>query len=120
MTNFVLGAGYLYVLHLDFPVTNPENCSSIYRYLPEYLRAKTNVLFGLGRRLTMNLFGNSLKYTHDGYITVKLEAQTISESTAVKNHDIGKTLVTLTISDTGRGMSTDFMKTKLFTPFSQV
>jgi signal transduction histidine kinase len=29
-------------------------------------------------------------------------------------------MVTLTISDTGRGMSSDFLKTKVFMPFSQV
>jgi hypothetical protein len=29
-------------------------------------------------------------------------------------------MVTLTISDSGQGMSSEFMKTKLFMPFSQV
>lgn len=69
----------------------------------------------------MNLFGNSLKYTQDGYIKVKLAAQSIPNVNSTAKHDkVDRTMVTLTISDTGRGMSTDFMKTKLFTPFSQV
>lgn len=76
---------------------------------------------GAWRRLTMNLFGNALKYTHDGYIKVKLQARSISSVNSNINKDsIGRTMVTLTISDSGQGMSSEFMKTKLFMPFSQV
>jgi signal transduction histidine kinase len=38
----------------------------------------------------------------------------------IDNSPIERTMVTLTISDTGRGMSSDFLKTKVFMPFSQV
>lgn len=76
---------------------------------------------GTWRRLTMNLFGNSLKYTHDGYIKVKLEARSVSHvNSTSKNNNAESTMITLTVSDSGRGMSTEFMKTKLFIPFSQV
>lgn len=75
---------------------------------------------GAWRRLTMNIFGNALKYTHDGYIKVKLQARSISSVNSNMNDSIERTMVTLTISDSGQGMSSEFMKTKLFMPFSQV
>jgi signal transduction histidine kinase len=76
---------------------------------------------GTWRRLTMNIFGNALKYTHAGYIRIKLEARALpSVLSAVDNTPVERTMVTLTISDTGRGMSSDFLKTKVFMPFSQV
>jgi signal transduction histidine kinase len=69
----------------------------------------------------MNIFGNALKYTHAGYIRIKLEAHAISPVfSEIDNNPIERTMVTLTISDTGRGMSSDFLKTKVFMPFSQV
>jgi signal transduction histidine kinase len=75
---------------------------------------------GTWRRLTMNIFGNALKYTHAGYIRVKLEARAISPVPNLDDDPTERTMVTLTISDTGRGMSSDFLKTKVFMPFSQV
>ena len=76
---------------------------------------------GTWRRLTMNIFGNALKYTRSGYIKIKLEARSISPANSnAKNDGIERTLVTLTITDSGHGMSADFLKTKLFMPFSQV
>ena len=74
---------------------------------------------GTWRRLTMNLFGNSLKYTRDGYIIVKLEARSVSGLKPNIN-EAGRTMVTLTVSDSGKGMSSEFMEKKLFMPFSQV
>ncbi|KFZ07753.1 hypothetical protein V502_09779 [Pseudogymnoascus sp. VKM F-4520 (FW-2644)] len=75
---------------------------------------------GTWRRLTMNLFGNSLKYTRDGYIKVKLEARSIPPVNPTVNGDnIKRTMVTMTVSDSGQGMSSEFMKTKLFMPFTQ-
>ena len=76
---------------------------------------------GTWRRLTMNLFGNALKYTRVGFIKIRLEARSILPgSSNFKNDGIERTMVTLTITDSGKGMSPEFMKTKLFMPFSQV
>ncbi|TID17716.1 hypothetical protein E2P81_ATG10692 [Venturia nashicola] len=74
---------------------------------------------GAFRRIIMNIFGNSLKYTRQGYIRVRLEAQS-----ALRHKDDPvdaplATTVRLTITDTGQGMSPQFMRTKLYTPFAQ-
>lgn len=75
---------------------------------------------GTWRRLTMSVFGNALKYTPAGWIKVKLEARNVSPMDLIKNDGKERTMVILTISDSGKGISEDFIKTKLFMPFSQV
>lgn len=65
---------------------------------------------GALRRIVMNLVGNALKYTDSGYIAIKM-LQTNSTS-----HFIN---LTLSVEDTGRGISQEYQRTKLFSPFSQ-
>ena len=131
---------------------------------------------GAWRRILMNLFGNALKYTQSGVITVKLtstpapavkkrpnasRSQTPASNSrrrpALKRHgssfraaepepelelrpskinDTGlkkprsnaqspsnsrskSRIVTLTVSDTGRGIQREYLRDHLFTPFSQ-
>ena len=69
---------------------------------------------GALRRVIMNLFGNAVKYTTTG--TIKVRLQLVRHDDADKNSE---TLV-LTISDTGKGISEDFLSSKLFVPFAQV
>lgn len=66
---------------------------------------------GAMRRIIMNLVGNSLKYTKTGFIHVELTTQ-FSES---DNMEYG----IITITDSGQGMSSTYLKDKLFTPFAQ-
>ncbi|CAG7559552.1 unnamed protein product [Fusarium equiseti] len=65
------------------------------------------------RRIIMNLFGNSLKYTNTGLIRVSLD------QTSALGNDDNDCWVTITVSDTGIGMSEDFLQNGLFKPFSQ-
>lgn len=67
---------------------------------------------GAIRRIVMNLVGNSFKYTETGSIRVKLSLENGGD-------DLEDGIITISVSDTGRGMSTDFMRRKLFVPFSQ-
>ncbi|GAB7355615.1 hypothetical protein MBLNU459_g6339t3 [Dothideomycetes sp. NU459] len=64
------------------------------------------------RRIIMNLVGNSLKYTDAGSITVKLESSVLSGAE-------DQSQVVLTVKDTGRGMSQDFLQSHIFSPFVQ-
>lgn len=66
---------------------------------------------GALRRIIMNLIGNSLKYTYSGFVAVSLRAAEKSRSNKVE------TLIR--VVDSGKGMSEDFQRDKLFLPFSQ-
>ena len=66
----------------------------------------------------MNLVGNSLKYTTSGFIKVKISLQQV-ESNEQHQPDPDVTTVQIVVTDTGRGMSEEFLRTKLFTPFAQ-
>ncbi|KAJ5726307.1 uncharacterized protein N7483_007664 [Penicillium malachiteum] len=72
---------------------------------------------GALRRIIMNLFGNAMKYTDQGRVTISLEASSHSEGRSrrqgLEDH------VTLTVTDTGRGISEEFLRGKLYTPFAQ-
>lgn len=65
----------------------------------------------------MNLLGNALKYTSHGYVHVTLE--TAETEQALSPHTVARSMVTLTVTDTGKGISSDFLRSKLFTPFTQ-
>ncbi|TDZ21611.1 Hybrid signal transduction protein dokA [Colletotrichum orbiculare MAFF 240422] len=69
---------------------------------------------GAIRRIIMNLFGNALKYTSKGFIKVNLRQEEVVHKTARS-----ASMVVLTVSDSGKGISEDFLRNKLFTPFSQ-
>lgn len=66
---------------------------------------------GALRRIIMNLLGNALKYTPKGWVAVSLRAQ---ESAHPNKMD-----VVFRVVDSGKGMSEDFQKNRLFVPFSQ-
>src|ERR1700728_2311774 len=63
----------------------------------------------------MNLFGNSLKYTKSGFIEVAIwadEAPPVSVGSK-------RAMVHLSVTDTGKGISADYLKHRLWTPFAQ-
>lgn len=72
---------------------------------------------GALRRIIMNIFGNAMKYTDSGRVTLSLEASSRSEGRSRRQGL--EDLVTLTVTDTGRGISEEFLRGKLYTPFAQ-
>ncbi|KAI0649336.1 hypothetical protein C8Q79DRAFT_903287 [Trametes meyenii] len=66
------------------------------------------------RRILMNVFGNSLKFTSDGYVHVMLRQLPPTSDTPP-----GKVRIELSVIDTGKGISQHFLKNQLFHPFSQ-
>ncbi|KAF7895335.1 hypothetical protein EAF00_007149 [Botryotinia globosa] len=77
---------------------------------------------GSVQRIIMNLVGNSLKYTSEGFIDISLAVESpkngnakISKRPNIDTDD----LVVLRVSDSGKGISSDFLKSKLFIAFSQ-
>ncbi|KAL8820762.1 MAG: hypothetical protein Q9223_001078 [Gallowayella weberi] len=71
---------------------------------------------GALRRVVMNIFGNSLKYTLAGKIIVRLRLEELEHQADDKRK---VRILELTITDTGKGISTDYLRTRLYTPFSQ-
>jgi signal transduction histidine kinase len=78
---------------------------------------------GAFRRIVMNLYGNSLKYTKHGFITVSLrvidEKKPLPSSIDSHTKSEKPSNVRLTLTDTGQGISPVFLRTKVFTAFSQ-
>ena len=72
---------------------------------------------GAFRRIIMNLLGNALKYTSHGYVHVTLE--TTDPDQTLGPDGAQRPMVTLTVTDTGKGISSEFLRSKLFTPFTQ-
>ncbi|KAH8983215.1 Fph type histidine kinase [Lactarius akahatsu] len=66
------------------------------------------------RRVLMNVFGNSLKFTTDGYVHV-----IIRQLPSTPDVPLNKVKLELVVADTGKGISQDFLKNQLFHPFSQ-
>lgn len=69
---------------------------------------------GAIRRIVMNLFGNALKYTTSGMIRVSLTQETLNPLQS----DMER-VIKIMVQDTGKGMSEDYLRHRLFKPFSQ-
>jgi len=75
---------------------------------------------GAFRRVIMNLLGNALKYTSHGYVFLKLVVESMSPlNKPATGETVERSMVTITIKDTGRGISAEFLRSKIFTPFAQ-
>ena len=70
---------------------------------------------GALRRILMNILGNALKYTDVGYVKVSLRI----EGSQTDEGDEHPSMVSLSIADTGKGISRSFLRTRLFRPFNQ-
>ncbi|KAF1935381.1 hypothetical protein EJ02DRAFT_389299 [Clathrospora elynae] len=66
---------------------------------------------GAWKRILLNIFSNALKYTEFGHIDVNLKL--------LEEVDGGHPHISLSVTDTGRGMSQEFLKYHLYAPFTQ-
>ncbi|KAH7061986.1 proline iminopeptidase [Paraphoma chrysanthemicola] len=66
---------------------------------------------GAWKRILLNILSNAVRFTASGYIEVTLQ---MSEDTGV-----GPRFINLSVADNGVGMSREFLKYHLFTPFMQ-
>jgi signal transduction histidine kinase len=76
---------------------------------------------GAWRRILMNVFGNALKYTPSGYIYLGLSSVQRHSKSTKDGHEQqdNQCEVTLTVKDTGKGISSKYLQDGLFTAFSQ-
>ena len=64
---------------------------------------------GALRRIVMNLVGNALKYTINGFVAVSIRAYEVGD----------KLEASIRVVDSGKGISEDFQSNHLFVPFKQ-
>lgn len=68
----------------------------------------------------MNVFGNALKYTDSGYVLVQLCIKEGSQDDLrARTANASGSILLISIKDSGRGMSSEYMERKLFHPFAQ-
>ncbi|KAJ5295991.1 hypothetical protein PENANT_c001G11481 [Penicillium antarcticum] len=73
---------------------------------------KVHSVAGAWRRIVMGLVGNSMKWTQQGVIEVSL-------SNVGADSDSDPLLARLSVMDTGSGISPDYLRHSVFSPFSQ-
>ncbi len=74
---------------------------------------------GAIRRIIMNIFGNANKYTDAGFIMAQLRIREIDKVNHATAEISCQHVLVMRIIDSGRGMSTEYMERKLYTPFAQ-
>jgi signal transduction histidine kinase len=105
----------LYSLGEDAPKSHQAGPAvSVYVNIDPNLAWDFRAQPGAIRRVIMNLFGNALKYTSQGTVRVSLTQDRSLETKATRRR-----AVVFTVSDTGKGMSQDYLRNRLFTPFAQ-
>ncbi|KAJ4291281.1 hypothetical protein N0V88_006283 [Collariella sp. IMI 366227] len=70
---------------------------------------------GAWKRIIMNTFSNAFKYTRAGRIEVRLKMERRTDNRTGKAAEY----IAFSVDDTGLGMSSDYLKYRLFTPFAQ-
>jgi signal transduction histidine kinase len=100
-------------------LSQQEDQVSIILDIDEAAEWRFSTQIGAWRRIMMNIFGNALKYTKTGFILVKLAASPVTPAKDTVPGGSSDFNVTLTVKDTGIGMSMEYLQNSLFTPFTQ-
>ena len=74
-----------------------------------------NTQSGALRRILMNLFGNALKYTDKGWVKVSIQSKDLQRTPSQPPQSV----ITISVSDSGRGIAQEYLHSGLFTPFTQ-
>ena len=74
---------------------------------------------GALKRIIMNIFGNALKYTQRGSIVVHLSLDPEESQDGAPNQTIQERMLQIKVTDTGKGISKEYIRTSLFNPFCQ-
>ncbi|PYH87958.1 hypothetical protein BO71DRAFT_339888 [Aspergillus ellipticus CBS 707.79] len=94
------------------PQSSPDDLSVIIR-VEDLDSWHLQSLSGAWRRIVMNILGNAFKFTRCGFIEISLAKK------VERNGETKKTVAHLSITDTGCGISPEFLEHRLFQPFAQ-
>jgi signal transduction histidine kinase len=64
---------------------------------------------GAVQRIILNITGNALKYTSAGWVRIQISTKKVQS----------QTILQITVSDSGKGISAKFQQSRLFNPFAQ-
>lgn len=105
----------------DSTIVLPSKQTTIIFDIQEAAEWTFSTQAGCWRRILMNVFSNALKYTPEGYIymALKVESPRRGSEDSIGYDDKPQYNVTLTVKDTGQGIGTEYLRSDLFTPFSQ-
>jgi signal transduction histidine kinase len=108
-------AGYRQKGERPLSMTSLENPLTVIMDVNFHPSWKFEIDAGAWRRILMNLFSNALKYTKTGFVQVSLhvESDTLARSKKFRS------ILTLKVKDSGKGISQEFLKHRLFKPFTQ-
>lgn len=67
------------------------------------------------KRIIMNLCGNAVKYTNSGFVHISVGGRTAPPTSQFP----ARNYINLQICDSGKGISSNYLKYDLFTPFAQ-
>jgi len=132
----IVAAAYMYNISTpDQPFyhvfTHPEPASHLSRSIAQRAPSVTiilnitpgvwnfTMLTGSFQRIIMNLVANGLKYTQSGFIKVSLCVREEHREERDQSTDHYDSIVELSVIDSGRGISKEFLRTKLFSAFAQ-
>ncbi|KAI1003443.1 hypothetical protein K3495_g4766 [Podosphaera aphanis] len=118
---FDLGRSNPYSEQIMCSQKTPESVAVIMDISPQNYQITSQP--GALRRLIMNLLGNSLKYTSRGFVKIRLECIDMEDLITTGYHGkkevVPRSMLTITVTDTGKGISPEFLRNKLFIPFAQ-
>ncbi|KAK3676317.1 hypothetical protein LTR78_003591 [Recurvomyces mirabilis] len=77
-----------------------------------HINWRCKVALGGWKRVCINLVSNSLKYTSEGFVSISLKTEPVPGRKKKFN-------AVFQVTDSGRGMTRDFLENHLFNPFSQ-
>lgn len=95
----------------ELPVSKDRKTLSVVVRIEDQNAWKVRSVAGAWRRIVMSLVGNSMKWAQHGLIEVSLSR--------IKTDGFGPVLAHLSVTDTGSGISQDYLKHSVFSPFSQ-
>ncbi|KAJ5100726.1 hypothetical protein N7456_006778 [Penicillium angulare] len=95
----------------ELPVSKDREKLSVVVRIEDQNVWKVRSVAGAWRRIIMSLVGNSMKWTQHGLIEVSLSR--------IKTDGGGPVLAHLSVTDTGSGISQDYLKHSVFSPFCQ-
>ncbi|OQE44401.1 hypothetical protein PENCOP_c002G07681 [Penicillium coprophilum] len=93
-------------------ISRNENEMSVIVNIEQSSSWNIRSIAGAWRRIVMNILGNAMKWTQAGLVEISL-------SQATAQTEAEPRLVHLRVTDTGRGITQDFLKNSAFCPFAQ-